>query len=74
MQMKCGVNPMGTGEEAGQQWARVLGTCHTCNLARLHHNGGNSRQEIRYSSLFARSIHILELLLFQELHPTHLER
>ena len=71
-QMERGVIPTCTGEQAGQLGVRVLGTCHTCNPARLHHNGGNTGQKVRDSSLPARTVHIVKFVLLQELHPTHL--
>ena len=72
MQMVRGVNPTGTGEKAGQRWVRVLGTCHMCNPARLHHNGGNAGQKVGDCSFPARMVNIVNFALLQELHPTHL--
>ena len=71
-QMERGVIPMCTGEQAGQLGVRVLGTCHTCNPARLHHNSGDAGQKVRDGSFPARTVHIVKLVLLQELHPTHL--
>ena len=72
MQMERGVITTCTGEQTGQLGVRVLGTCHTCHPARLHHNSGNTGQKIRDSSLPARTVYIIKLVLLQELHPTHL--
>ena len=72
MQMECGVNPTSTGEQAGQQRVRVLGTCHTCLPTRFHNNGGNAGQEVRDCSLPARMIHIFKLVLLQKLNPNAL--
>ena len=72
--MECGVIPTCTGEQTGQLWVRVLGMCHMCNPARLHHNGGNAGQKVRDSSFPARTVHIVKLVLLQKLHPTHLVR
>ena len=72
MQMERGVIPTCMGEQTGKLRIRVLGTCHTCNPARLHHNGGNAGQKVRDGSLPARMVHIGKLVLLQELHPMHL--